>query len=86
MNESIFYEMAVVKTGNNLCALFFFFKYSRSGNRYNKNVLFLEKGGGGGQGSSDLDKTASKNICVFRFCCDTEFAEGSTYCPHLYND
>lgn len=73
MNESIFYEMAVVKTGNNLCALFFFFKYSRSGNRYNKDVLFLEK-------------TASKNICVFRFCCDTEFAEGSTYCPDLYND
>lgn len=35
--------MAVVKTGNNLCASFFFFKYSRSRNRYNKNVLFLEK-------------------------------------------
>lgn len=65
--------------------LILLFKYSRSGNRYDKNVLFLEKGGGG-QGSSDLEKTAYKNICVFRFCCDTEFEGGITYRPDLYND
>lgn len=75
MNELIFYEMVVVKKkiGNNLCVLFFFFKYLRLGNRYDKNVLFLEK-------------IVFKNICVFRFCCDIEFVESSIYCFNLYND
>lgn len=36
--------------------LILFFKYSRSGNRYNKNVLFLEKKGGGGKVQAILKK------------------------------
>lgn len=43
--------------------LILLFKYSRSGNRYDKNVLFLEKGGGG------KDQAILKKLHIRIFVC-----------------